>query len=606
MTRLRNGENRGNRLENIIQHIILAIRLTFIGIMFVVLSHMPIAELTQYSLQMGYVSEQVQIPLLMANEKKTAVTLVDTLNATEQSVSMELGDVLDKEYISYTKYIEYKNYILSKNERYYKFNGYWSQEPNANTIDGHCGEQYIDENGKCIKEYWEDEVLTLYAHWAIVCKVNFYTKDTNGMYTKIAFTKYPYVGKTFLESDEWITDDDKKSANVSQMLWFKDVDTTTQVNQYYEAPDQKNMKLYGKVVPESERVTYTVTLLIEDGVEIDLDEKSAQKWKQVNNTYVQEYPDQINGGTCGIGTLPTPQRTGYTCNSWIDINSNTLLYDDSQITKSIVCRPLWTAKQYPVKLMVEGEDDKEITLVYGEIYVETVGIPANKDHYTFDGYYSDDDEQYFDSEGNNVKQWDIDQERATLTAKYIPIEYTITYELDGGAQSEANPVHYNIENDTITLATPTKEGYEFVGWQTPTNSAPQMTITIPQGSYGNRTYIAVFALIEQEKLTITVECANFTDQSIIILLYDESNEFVASITMGKSSYTFAPNTNSGKYYIMIKCPIPNKITFDALPNDCVQTTLASTTKLTLTTATEQNYTISFSATDAQIINTITI
>lgn len=47
---------------------------------------------------------------------------------------------------------------------------------------------------------------------------------------------------------------------------------------------------------------------------------------------------------------------------------------------------------------------------------------------------------------------------------YTPIEYKISYELDGGENSELNPQSYTVQDDEITLYDATKEGYIFDYW----------------------------------------------------------------------------------------------------------------------------------------------
>ena len=64
--------------------------------------------------------------------------------------------------------------------------------------------------------------------------------------------------------------------------------------------------------------------------------------------------------------------------------------------------------------------------------------------------------------------------------------YNITYNLDGGTNSESNPVSYNRETDTITLKDPTKTGYTFTGWTTDTITSPTKNLTIEKGSTGNK------------------------------------------------------------------------------------------------------------------------
>ena len=80
----------------------------------------------------------------------------------------------------------------------------------------------------------------------------------------------------------------------------------------------------------------------------------------------------------------------------------------------------------------------------------------------------------------------------TLYAKWKPIEYTITYDLDGGSVATDNPATYNIESGNITLVNPTMEGYEFDGWTGTDLTEPTFTVIIPSGSMGNREYTATW------------------------------------------------------------------------------------------------------------------
>ena len=80
----------------------------------------------------------------------------------------------------------------------------------------------------------------------------------------------------------------------------------------------------------------------------------------------------------------------------------------------------------------------------------------------------------------------------SYTAQATPIAYTISYELDGGilAEDEINPESYTVESAPITLHNPTRTGYAFAGWTGTDLSASSATVTIAQGSIGNRTYTA--------------------------------------------------------------------------------------------------------------------
>ena len=85
---------------------------------------------------------------------------------------------------------------------------------------------------------------------------------------------------------------------------------------------------------------------------------------------------------------------------------------------------------------------------------------------------------------------------------FIQATYTITYNLDGGRLPDGvtNPGGFTADTPTFTLNNPIQDGYEFIGWTGSNGSTPQMTVTIPQGSTGDRTYTANWA---QEKPYVT-------------------------------------------------------------------------------------------------------
>ena len=78
----------------------------------------------------------------------------------------------------------------------------------------------------------------------------------------------------------------------------------------------------------------------------------------------------------------------------------------------------------------------------------------------------------------------------TLTAKWEPIVYTITIDLVRGETAEPNPDKYTVESEEIVLKNPTAEGYDFVGWTGTGLTEKTLTVVIPTGSVGNRSYKA--------------------------------------------------------------------------------------------------------------------
>jgi uncharacterized repeat protein (TIGR02543 family) len=135
------------------------------------------------------------------------------------------------------------------------------------------------------------------------------------------------------------------------------------------------------------------------------------------------------------------------------------------------------------------------TKVYG--YVELDKGYKHKDGWTLvSGTADTEGAKYRVTDGDTIGTADI--ELSTFNADLIT--YSISYDLDDGSVATANPTSYSIESDAITLTNPTKEHCEFAGWTGTDLSTPTMTVTIPTGSIGDRTYTAnwtpMIALLE--------------------------------------------------------------------------------------------------------------
>jgi len=89
------------------------------------------------------------------------------------------------------------------------------------------------------------------------------------------------------------------------------------------------------------------------------------------------------------------------------------------------------------------------------------------------------------------------------TANWTPIEYDITYHTDGGTMT-GQKTSYNIETETFTLVTPTKENYEFLGWTGSNGETPETMVTITMGSIGDKEYTAHWSKITKTILDIDV------------------------------------------------------------------------------------------------------
>ena len=80
------------------------------------------------------------------------------------------------------------------------------------------------------------------------------------------------------------------------------------------------------------------------------------------------------------------------------------------------------------------------------------------------------------------------KEEANIIEYCSTSTYTISYNLNGG--DATNIENYTVDTDAITLVNPTKFAHTFTGWTGSNGEIPQVSVTIPKGSRGNKTYTA--------------------------------------------------------------------------------------------------------------------
>ena len=162
----------------------------------------------------------------------------------------------------------------------------------------------------------------------------------------------------------------------------------------------------------------------------------------------------------------------------------------------------WKANTYKISYNLDGGTHGASHPTSAE-YDSAVTIDnPSKTGYTFTGWTITG----YDSttSGHNASAWTgetstsyknltaTDGATVTFTATWTPINYTISYDLNGGAVAVSNPTSYNIETPTFTLNNPVRLGYTFVGWTGSNGTTPQKSVSIYKGSIGNKSYKANF------------------------------------------------------------------------------------------------------------------
>ena len=183
-------------------------------------------------------------------------------------------------------------------------------------------------------------------------------------------------------------------------------------------------------------------------------------------------------------TLNNPSKTGYTFVGWEGTDLST---EDISVTieqgsignRSYVAK--YTKNNYTITYNLNGGTvSEENPNSYTVTDTFTLNNPS-REGYTFTGWSGTGLVELT----NEVTVPVGNIGNREYTANYTPINYTITYDLDGGTITEANPESYNIETETFTLNNPSKEGYSFRGWIVNNDDTPDKDYTIQTGSTGN-------------------------------------------------------------------------------------------------------------------------
>ena len=213
-------------------------------------------------------------------------------------------------------------------------------------------------------------------------------------------------------------------------------------------------------------------------------------------------------------TAPTGfARTGYTFAGWNPEVPATVPAQNQTFTAQ------WERNSYKLTWDVDGM--KTETTIAFEAPITKPEDPQ-KEGYTFAGWTPEVAET-------------MPAEDVTYTATWTVNQYTISYDLAGGALAEgvSNPASYTIESESITLANPTRVGYTFAGWTGSDLTEATQTVIIATGNTGNRSYTATWT-VNQYTMTFVLD----NGQDNIVKLQDYASELTAPADVQKTGFTF--------------------------------------------------------------------
>ena len=257
-----------------------------------------------------------------------------------------------------------------------------------------------------------------------------------------------------------------------------------------------------------------------------------------------------------------PTREGYTFLGWYKDEACTTTFKAGVkiTTSSLNVYAKWEVTTFDVKLVDEKNGEQVLTYEYGEKLNVSNPTAAG---YDFAGWYTDKARTQAYNVNSEIKS------ELILYAKWTYVQYSITFELNGGRFQSGTivPTTYD-ESTTVTLPSPVKNGFDFIGWYENEGLTGEK-VTELDGATGNKTfyakYLSLFAEMQakdgfsedsQEEGVDFVFYTDYTEHEVDLTVYftfsDHAEEEVTDITdendpilLDEVEIAFTENTGTG-------------------------------------------------------------
>ena len=193
-----------------------------------------------------------------------------------------------------------------------------------------------------------------------------------------------------------------------------------------------------------------------------------------------------------IPEIVQPNYPGYVFMGWYtasDFSGDAVDFEKLTLEETLTLYALWAKVLNAVyDLNYDGieKDYYTGTELKGYPLMDVPEDPT-REHYIFTGWYTSPactPATAFDPAA------DVLETDTRLYAGWTPVEYAIHYNLGGGENDASNPDLYTVESESITLAAPTRTGYDFIGWSQGEGGELTPEMVIAHGSSGEITLTA--------------------------------------------------------------------------------------------------------------------
>ncbi len=237
-------------------------------------------------------------------------------------------------------------------------------------------------------------------------------------------------------------------------------------------------KTGGSKISTSTKVAGNATYYAQWTARTDTKYKVEHYQMNVNGSgYTLKDTDNLNGTTDTKVTPSVKTYTGFTAPSTQTVNIDG---DGTRVVKYY-----YTRNKYNFTLGSDtGVSTSGSTVTGSYYYGSTITLKATPAN----GYKWD---KWSDGNTNQNVTFTMPANAVSRTPEVHPITYTITYKLNGG-KVDYMKTSYNVETPTFYIDNPTKKGFTFTGWTGTGINSAETDLTVPLGSYGNKTFTATW------------------------------------------------------------------------------------------------------------------
>lgn len=299
-------------------------------------------------------------------------------------------------------------------------------------------------NPECTGEKYD-----LSAHSMPAANVALYAKWVNGLYTVKTFTDesmtelYTYDGYNGVQEKiiKYTTapvtpNDPKMSGNVFAGWFYKDADGSEQPFSFV-MPITQNYDLYPKFTNQA-IVSYTVRYLLKDDNTPLADERTNSAMIGSSVTEKAKMGDELNLAEKGHNYFP-------------DKTSTSVVLDEADMVITF-----YYSKDIKIPYTVKYVDEDNQDLIPPKVVGDNQFSVVTESYVPIDNYAPE--------VMKITKELSTDEENVIVFV-YKAVDYTISYDPNGGTMSGTTQTKYNV-NSTVTIAdAPEREGYIFGGWK---------------------------------------------------------------------------------------------------------------------------------------------